>query len=189
MRDLGLLALRLALGGLLTGHGAQKLFGAFEGHGIEGTGKHFESLGLQPGEQWATTAGLGEMTGGLLTALGFMHPIGPLTTFGPMIVAWGRAHWGKPIWITSGGGELPATNIAIASALLLTGPGAISIDRLLGIRLPAAIGALFAACVAAGSLLALSQPRPQPQSQQQQQQSEQQPQAQQPQRADPAAAR
>ena len=170
MRDLGLLLLRLTLGGLLAGHGAQKLFGAFEGHGIEGTAKHLESLGLQPGEQWAMTAGAGEMTGGLLTALGFLHPIGPLATFGPMIVAWGRAHWGKPIWITSGGGELPATNIAIASALILAGPGSLSVDRVFGIRLPAGLGALFAASVAAGSLLALSQPRPQPQQQAQQQQ-------------------
>ncbi|TMD43848.1 MAG: DoxX family protein, partial [Chloroflexi bacterium] len=30
-RDLGLLVLRLAVGGLLAGHGSQKLFGWFEG--------------------------------------------------------------------------------------------------------------------------------------------------------------
>src|SRR5919108_2320102 len=161
MRDLGLLALRLTLGGLLAGHGAQKLFGSFQGHGFRGTSTYFESLGLQPGETWATTAGMGEMTGGVLTALGFLHPLGPLTTFGPMIVAWGRVHWGKPIWVTHGGGELPATNIAIALALLLTGPGRISVDGMLGIRLPAALATLFAASVAAGSLIALSQPQPQ----------------------------
>jgi len=176
MRDLGLLVLRLTLGGLLAGHGAQKLFGAFEGHGLQGTSKHFESLGLQPGETWATTAGLGEMGGGLLTALGFLHPLGPITTFGPMVVAWGRAHWGKPIWVTHGGGELPATNLAIALALVLAGPGRLSVDRLLGIRLPAALATLFAAGVAAGSLIALSQPQPAPQQQQQQPQA--QPQAQ-----------
>src|SRR5436190_11302784 len=31
--DLGLLALRLTSGGLMAGHGAQKLFGSFGGHG------------------------------------------------------------------------------------------------------------------------------------------------------------
>src|SRR4051794_32593725 len=128
MRDLGLLALRCTLGGLLAGHGSQKLFGAFEGHGIEGTGKFMEQLGLQPGEQWALTAGLGEFAGGMLTTLGFLHPIGPIMTLAPMSVALGRAHWGKPIWITSGGGELPLTNIVIASALILTGPGKLSLD-------------------------------------------------------------
>src|ERR1051326_5566121 len=122
MRDVGILILRLTLGGLLAGHGAQKLCGVMEGHGIEGTGKFFESLGLRPGQQWAMTAGLGESAGGVLTALGLLHPVGPIATLAPMMVAWGKAHWGKPIWVTSGGGELPATNIAIALALAFIGP-------------------------------------------------------------------
>src|SRR5439155_1107086 len=87
--------------GHALGHGAQKLFGLFEGHGPEGTGFFFEKLGLRPGKQWAITAGLGETGGGLLTLLGFLQPVGPITTLAPMIVAWGRAHWGKPIWVTS----------------------------------------------------------------------------------------
>ena len=44
--DLGLLLLRLVIGGLLVGHGAQKLFGAFGGHGLEGTGGCFASIGF-----------------------------------------------------------------------------------------------------------------------------------------------
>jgi putative oxidoreductase len=133
-------------------------------------------MGLQPGKQWALTAGMGEMSGGLLTALGFLHPVGPITTLAPMIVAWGRAHWGKPIWITSGGGELPATNIAIALALTLMGPGRLSLDRTFGIRTHPALAMLVSAGVAAGSLVALGQPRPEPQpAQQPQAQQEQQP--------------
>ena len=160
MRDLGLLLLRLTLGGLLAGHGAQKLFGAFEGHGIKGTGQFFEKLGLAPGERWALTAGLGELGGGLLTALGFLHPLGPITTLAPMAVAWGRAHWGKPIWVTSGGAELPLTNIAIGLALMLSGPGKFSMDRMLRMRTHPALVLLTAAGVAGGAFLALSQPRP-----------------------------
>src|SRR3981081_2158840 len=155
MRDLGLLILRLTLGGLLVGHGAQKLFGMFEGHGIEGTGGFFESkLGLQPGERWALTAGLGEFGGGLLTALGFMHPIGPIATLAPMTVAWGRAHWGKPIWVTSGGAELPLTNIAIAIALMLSGPGKFSMDRMLRMRTHPALVLLTTARGYGGALCA-----------------------------------
>jgi putative oxidoreductase len=175
MRDLGVLFLRLTLGGFLAGHGAQKLFGLFEGHGPEGTGQFMASMGLQPGKQWAITAGLGEMGGGLLTALGFLHPAGPITTLAPMVVAWGRAHWGKPIWVTSGGAELPATNMGIALALTLMSPGRFSLDRLFGIRAHPALVMLVSAAVAAGSLVALSQPRPEPQQPQQQPQPQSEP--------------
>jgi putative oxidoreductase len=159
MRDLGLLILRLALGGLLAGHGAQKLFGAFGGHGLKGTAGFFESgLGLKPGQFWATMAGTGELNGGLLTVLGLMFPIGPIIAIGPMVVAWGKAHWGKPIWASEGGAELPLMNVSVALALICTGAGRFSVDRMLGIRLPAWMTALTALGVAAGSYLALARP-------------------------------
>ena len=44
--DLGRTALRLVIGPLFVGHGTQKLFGWFGGHGLEGTGAFFEKLGL-----------------------------------------------------------------------------------------------------------------------------------------------
>ena len=50
---------RLLIGGLFIGHGTQKLFGWFGGHGPEGTGQFFESLGLRPGKQNAIAAGVG----------------------------------------------------------------------------------------------------------------------------------
>ena len=175
MRDIGTFILRMAFGGLLVGHGSQKLFGAFEGHGLQGTGKWLESMGYTPGDRWALTAGLGELGGGLLTALGLLHPVGPLTTMAPMTVAWARAHGGlnKPIWVTSGGGELPATNIAIALALALMGPGKFSIDGMFGIRAHPVFAAVVSAAIAGGTLMALNQPAPAPQEQgQQQEQSE-----------------
>ena len=72
MRDFAILLLRATVGGFLAGHGAQKLFGAFDGDGLDDTGRHMESLGLKPGRRWALVAGL--MTGGAppahLTAAG-----------------------------------------------------------------------------------------------------------------------
>src|SRR5437660_9554435 len=136
MSDIGLLILRLAVGGLLAGHGTQKLFGWFSGPGLKGTAGWLESLGLKPGTSWATAASASEFGGGLLTTLGFLHPLGPLGTLGAMIMAIAKAHWGKPIWVSQGGAELPVTNIAAALALTLTGPGRFSLDRLFGIRLP-----------------------------------------------------
>lgn len=155
MTSLGLLVLRLVFGGLLAGHGAQKLYGAFGGHGPEGTGKFFESKGIAPGREMAQVAGAAELTGGTLTALGFLWPLGPFTSFGPMIVAWRKVHWNKPIWNTAGGAELPLLNLAIASALTLTGPGAISVDRVLGIRTPWWLVVLGVAGTGAGVAVAL----------------------------------
>ena len=157
--DLGMLTLRLVVGGLLAGHGAQKLFGAFGGHGLEGTGGWLESMGFRPGTQWALLAGLSEFGGGSLTALGLLHPLGPIATLGAMTVATVNVHAGKPIWVTEGGAELPVTNIAAALALALVGPGAFSLDHALGIRVPKAVTALGLLAVGAGVIVAETRPR------------------------------
>ena len=134
--DVALLLLRATYGSLLMGHGAQKLFGWFGGHGLKGTGQWLESMGFQPGQRWTPAVIWSELGGGALTALGFLNPIGPLSTLGSMGVATFRVHWGKPIWVTAGGAELPVTNAAIATALAIAGPGKFSLDELLGTRLP-----------------------------------------------------
>src|ERR687889_474144 len=73
MTSIALLILRVTVGGLLAGHGAQKLFGSFGGHGVEGTAGWLESMNLKPGRQWALMAGLSEFGGGVLTALGALN--------------------------------------------------------------------------------------------------------------------
>ncbi len=166
LRDLGLLTLRLTAGGLLAGHGAQKLFGSFGGHGLRGTAGWMESIGLSPGHRWALAAGAGEFGSGALTALGLMGPVGPLSIFGPMLVASRTVHAGKPIWVTSGGPELPTMYMAAGAALAMTGPGRFSVDRALGIRVPAILAFLTAGMVAAGTLMALTgREEPEPQEQ------------------------
>lgn len=136
MGNLAALILRVVLGGLLAGHGAQKLFGSFNGPGMEGTSGFMEMLGLSPGKPWAVMAGLSEFGGGVLTMLGFLNPVGPVGVIGSMAMATTKAHWGKPIWVTEGGAELPVTNIAAATALIVNGPGKYSLDRAFGLRLP-----------------------------------------------------
>jgi putative oxidoreductase len=159
--DIGLLALRVTAGGLMAGHGAQKLFGSFGGHGIEGTAGSLESMGLKPSTQWAAVAGASEFGSGVLTALGLLHPLGPIAMFGPMLMAWNTAHAGKPIWVTSGGAELPLMYLNNAAALLFTGPGRFALDKAFGIKVPAFLAALTAVGVAAGvaaGLLGREQP-------------------------------
>ncbi len=109
IKDVGLLILRLTVGGLLSGHGSQKLFGWFGGYGLKGTAGWLESMGLKPGHLWATGAGASEFGGGMLTTLGLFHPLGPIGTIAAMIMATAKAHWGKPIWVSEGGAELPVT--------------------------------------------------------------------------------
>jgi putative oxidoreductase len=157
MGNLAALILRLALGGLMAGHGAQKLFGSFDGPGMEGTAGFMEMLGLKPGKPWAQLAGASEFGGGVLTLLGFLNPLGPLGVIGSMAMATITAHGGKPIWVTEGGAELPVTNIAAATALMVGGPGKYSVDRALGIRLPAWIGIVGLAAVV---LAVIYGPRP-----------------------------
>jgi putative oxidoreductase len=81
-------------------------------------------------------AGTSEFGGGVLTLLGFLNPLGPVGVIGSMAMATTKAHWGKPIWVTEGGAELPVTNIAAATALIVGGPGKYSHDRAFGLRLP-----------------------------------------------------
>jgi putative oxidoreductase len=131
---------RVVQGSLMAGHGAQKLFGSFGGPGLEGTSGFMEMLGMRPGRPWAYLAGLSEFGGGVLTALGLLKPLGPLGVIGSMAMATRKAHWGKPIWVTEGGAELPVLNIAISTALMIREPDSFSLDRVLGIRLPAWVG-------------------------------------------------
>jgi putative oxidoreductase len=151
--DLGILALRLGAGGLLAGHGAQKLFGAFGGAGLAGTAGWLESLGLRQGKAWATLAGLAELGGGSLMALGLGGPLGPIALQGAMATATRRVHWGKPIWNTEGGAELPMLFSLTGLAIAITGPGRYSLDRAFSIRVPDAVAALAGAGVVAGIAL------------------------------------
>ena len=140
MRSIAVLIVRLVVGGLLAGHGAQKLFGWFGGAGLEGTAGWLESMRLRPGTVWARIAGGSELGGGLLTALGFLNPLGPIAAMGAMSMAWAKVHLGNPVWSTKGGAELPMTNIAVLSALTVAGPGRLSLDSLFGIRVPRIVG-------------------------------------------------
>lgn len=119
MRNVTSLA-RVVVGGYLAVHGAQKLFGLFGGHGIEGTAKGFEHIGLTPGREMAILAGVSELGGGLLTATGIAEPIGPLAVAGVMTVATAVHRKGGPL-AANGGFELPLTNLALAGVLLAAG--------------------------------------------------------------------
>jgi len=106
--------LRLILGALFVGHGTQKLFGWFGGHGLEGTGQFFESLGLAPGRRNAITSGGAEAAGGAVLATGVANPLAAAAISGTMFTAIRHVHLEKGVWVSDGGFEY---NLVILAAL------------------------------------------------------------------------
>ncbi|HEY2435605.1 MAG TPA: DoxX family protein [Solirubrobacteraceae bacterium] len=121
------LLVRLIVGGLFVGHGTQKLFGWFGGHGIKGTGQFFESLGMRPGHHHATAAGVAETTGGALLITGFATPVAAAMLTATMLTAINRVHLKNGPWASDGGYEYNLVLIAIVLVLAEEGPGSLAL--------------------------------------------------------------
>jgi putative oxidoreductase len=131
--DGGLFIVRFVFGALMAAHGSQKLFGWFGGYGLAGTGAFFEGLGFRPGPFFAAVAGLAETLGGLLLAVGLFEPVGAMAVIAVMIVAIGSVHWRHGLFATTNGVEVPLLYASAATALILIGPGAYSLDAIFGL--------------------------------------------------------
>jgi|tagenome__1003787_1003787.scaffolds.fasta_scaffold20498053_2 putative oxidoreductase len=143
--DLALLILRLVVGLLFVGHGAQKLFGIWGGHGLAGTAGFFDAIGLRPGRMHAPAAGAAELGGGALIALGLLTPVGSALVIAVMVAAALTVHITNGLWATENGIELTLVYAATAFALAGVGPGAWSLDNAFGLDMAGtgwALGAL-----------------------------------------------
>jgi putative oxidoreductase len=130
--ELGILLLRVTVGLTLAAHGTQKLLGWFGGYGIAGTAGWLESVGFRPGRRHAILAGITEIGGGLLLAIGLATPLAAAIVASVMIVAAAVAHFKNGFFITSGGYEYNVILGVAALSVAFTGPGAISVDALFG---------------------------------------------------------
>ena len=147
MRSIGRLLLRLTVGGFFFGHGTQKLFGWFGGHGLEPTGQFFESLGMRPGRRNALAAGVAESAGGAGILAGFATPLAAGALTSVMLTAINRVHHKNGPWVTNGGYEYNVVLIAAVLALADVGPGALSLDHVLGSERSGPGAALAAAAI------------------------------------------
>jgi putative oxidoreductase len=125
------LALRVPVGIIFVAHGAQKLFGAFGGYGLEGTGQFMASIGLSPGYMMALLAGGAEFFGGLALIFGLLvRPAAAVLAF-TMVVAIFGVHFQNGLFLSNNGFEYGLALLAASLSLAFSGAGRASIDRLL----------------------------------------------------------
>ena len=128
------LPLRLALGVAFVAHGAQKVFGSFGGPGF----RQFISYStpftfMRPPAAWMGAAAFAELIGGALVLIGLLTRLGAfLITCVMLTVIFGvLRHKG---FFAPDGMELAISYLATALALLITGGGQLSADRIIGRR-------------------------------------------------------
>ncbi len=164
---IGRLMLRAAVGGFFIGHGTQKLFGWFGGHGLKATSENFEKMGLKPGIVHAGAGAAAETLGGAGLLLGYRTPLASASIVSVMLTAINRVHLKNGPWASKGGYEYNVVLAAAALSLAESGPGSISLDALRGKeREGARWGLLSLALGTAGAagahLLAQSRATPEP---------------------------
>jgi putative oxidoreductase len=159
-----LLILRAVMGLGFAAHGTRKLFRWFGGEGIEGTGVFFDAIGFRPGNRFARIAGLAEIAGGLLVALGFLNPVGPALVVAVMLVAILTVHRGNGFFAQNCGSELPVLYITGAVTVAVAGPGLYSLDHISALEslIPATVIWVVAVFAILGALGALARRRPVP---------------------------
>src|SRR5436190_17491514 len=125
---LGLLILRVAVGGTMIAHGYNHVF---RGGRIPGTGRWFASLGMKPGVLHAWLASGTELVAGAALVVGLLTPLAAGACAGTMLVALVINHLKNGYFIfRPGEGFEYVLNLAVVSiAIGALGAGKWSIDN------------------------------------------------------------
>lgn len=126
-RDAGLFIFRLVLGFLFVMHGWQN--DVTKGWGS--TRDSFAAMNIPATDIAATLASWGELITGVLLILGLLTRLSSLVLVINMAGAFWFVHKDAGLWSSDGGFEYVLVLGACALLLLLTGPGAVSVDKLL----------------------------------------------------------
>ena len=151
--SLGLLLLRLIVGGLFVVHGYPKLLGGPErpvspeaarylGAGFvqamqtgqAGFAEMLRGMGVPMPGVMAPVVGAVEFLGGLLLMLGWFTRLAAILLSADMVVAIRKVHWQNGL-VAPAGSEFPLSLLGACLALFFTGPGKISVDALQAIIL------------------------------------------------------
>lgn len=119
--DWTLLAVRAAAATIFMAHGAQKLFGAFGGPGLEAVVENMGPLGY-------FVAG-GEFFGGLGILIGVLPRFSALSIIAIMVGAIATVHGKNGFFLNKGGFEYNLALIALLLPILILGPGRIAISE------------------------------------------------------------
>jgi putative oxidoreductase len=126
--DLGLLIMRVVLGGIFAAHGAQKVFGWWNGPGLDGFADNVGDLGFNQTDVLAAVIGFTELVGGVLVVLGLFTPLAAAGLLAVAINAvWIK--WGNGLFLADDGFEAELALAGLAAGLTLTGPGRIALDN------------------------------------------------------------
>ena len=125
--DIGLLLVRLGVGGVLLAHAAQHLFGWFNGTGIDGMARFIGQNGYPMTRPLAYVNSLSELAGGVLLVLGALTPLGAAAALGIMLNVIYIKH--SSFYATSRGFEAEYMLAIAAVGLAFAGPGRFSFDK------------------------------------------------------------
>lgn len=127
LNTLAITALRIILGFLFAAHGWQK----FNEWTIAGTQSAFTQMGVPAADLAAPAVAILELVGGIALILGVLTRIVAALLVVNMLGALFLVHASAGVFVANGGYELVLLLAAAAFALVLTGPGRISVDRAL----------------------------------------------------------
>ena len=122
--DVSLLIIRIVVGVIFAVHGAQHLFGAFDGPGLKGTVNMLGPVGY--------LVAVGEVFGGIGIFFGFLTRFSAASIIVIMIGAVLKVHLKNGFFLQHGGYEFNLALVGLLVPLLILGAGSYAV----GLKLP-----------------------------------------------------